>query len=119
VQRPPKTISRQLRRAYISQRKRDEKKELSHECLVTRSAHAAGLKPDTELALPILLFHDVHRALGEPSCPKCPECSALKKGARIDPRPPKEQVLKKWQEVLDGYLAKQQLALSLGPHAER
>jgi hypothetical protein len=119
VQRPPKTISRQLRRSYISQRRRDERHELAHDCAVTRSAHAAGLKPDTELGLPILLFHDVHRALGEPSCPKCPECTALKKGARIDPRPAKERVLKKWSEVLGGYLAKQQLALDLGPDAER
>ena len=118
MQGPPKTITRKLRRAYISQRKRDERKELSHDCAVTRSAHAAGLNDDTQVALPILLFHDVHRSLGEPSCPKCPECSALKKGSRIDPRPPKEAVLKKWQEVLSDHLAKQQLALSLGSDEE-
>lgn len=113
MDKPPVTISRKLRRSYIAQRRRDERKELSHACAVSRAATLAGVKLETDLALPILLFHDVHRALGEPSCPKCPECSALKKGARIDPRPPREIVMRKWQAVLDDHLAKQQLALDL------
>lgn len=98
--RPP---NRRDRRAYQAGRRREDKRELHHACAVASSARAAGVEPDHDFGVSILFFHDLHRALGEVSCPKCPECTALRREGRLDrarPRLAKAAVLGDWQELL-------------------
>jgi hypothetical protein len=106
VHRPP---NRRDRRAHYAARRRQDRQEERHECCVKRSAIASGVLPERDLAVPILFFHDLHRVLGEPSCPKCPECMALKRDGRIDHvRPDKAAVYAKWAEVISGHRESEQ-----------
>jgi hypothetical protein len=98
--RPP---TRRQRRAYLAGRRRQEKRELAHACACARSARAAGVPESADLGVGILFFHDLHRALGEPSCPRCVECIALKREGRIDrarPGAPRAEVLENWRRLL-------------------
>ena len=100
LKRPP---NRRDRRAYQALRRRQDKAEQNHRCAVAVSARAEGVEPDHDFGVGILFFHDLHRALSEVSCPKCPECIALKREGKLDragPRLPKHKVLADWHELL-------------------
>jgi len=101
VSPPIKLPARRARRAYLAQRRREERQEAAHACRVHASARQAGVDPGQELSVGVLFFHDLHRVLGEPSCPKCPECLALKRDGRIEAnRPDRAEVLAYWERVI-------------------
>ena len=93
-------LNRRALRAHASKKRRDERHELQHACAIQRLAGAAGVLH--EVQVPILFFHDVHRVLGEPSCPRCPRCLKLRAAGRIDRAPHDRQgTLKEWQALLE------------------
>lgn len=96
------TTTRRQRRAYMAERKREERRELEHDCACARSARAAGVDPKLDLGVSILFFHDLHKALGERACPKCPECTALRREGALDrPAQPREVTLSYWRDALE------------------
>lgn len=90
--------TRHQRRARAAQTRAKNRAELRHQCALDKAAEAAGVHQPVGLSLDH--FHAVHRALGEPLCPRCPRC---------DKRQPvtlsKAAALAVWRAELDKELA--------------
>lgn len=92
-------LNRRLRRARYAQARREERAEHRHNCLVTSDLTRRAGGP-IELRIDPRLYHDVHRVLGEPSCPRCPSCRAARVAGRIDRMPGRELVLALWRRAI-------------------
>jgi hypothetical protein len=101
-------INRASRRARFAVKKREDRALGRHQCKVEADAVRHGLNPNAlhrigqqAIRVPPLMYHELHRILGEPHCPLCLRCGVLKRDARIErPQVDRALVLAAWEALL-------------------
>jgi hypothetical protein len=103
-------MNRHARRARHAVRKREDRCEGLHVevCKAYRDAERRGAR---SMRVSPELYHNVHRVLGEPSCPLCPTCVRLRREGRIDSVQPRRTLtLAAWSESIARCLREQAAA---------
>jgi hypothetical protein len=94
-------LNRHLRRAHGARIRREERRELSHVCAVEQAQRSAGVVGRVP-GVTVVYYHDLHRVLGEPTCPRCPRCLWLRRVGRIDRKPQDPAAtLETWRQLLE------------------
>jgi hypothetical protein len=100
--------NRAERRARFAHKKREDRALGRHQCKVEADAVRRGVSREAffqhgraSIRVPPLMYHELHRVLGEARCPFCLRCFALTREGRIEkPQVDRALVLAAWEDLL-------------------